>query len=438
MSPMWLPIACAVLALTPGVIATPQARPIAYSDLAPGLPTWLAQYGVAAESFPGLLRSINEQTGTRLRQGEKDHLIYFVLQSSRFTSRPRIEPALSAREFFLQFDPVQRAGYLAGESASSPGVPPEVRERMQDFLRALARGRSDERIDWFRKSIPPAERTMEHLAAEYRRAMVFLYQKEFAADSSGASLYQHRGHSSDTRVEANFAVWSALAVLKQRNSTLHMNRALIVGPGEDFAPRTGLIDSYPPQSYQPFAIADALLALRLADPQALRIDCVDINDRVLEFFEEFPKHRKPRLTLLAAWDDPQYLDFFGGLGLQIGTVSPVHGGKSLLVSKDVTNRVTAQKLNVITERYDPSPQYDLVVATNVFVYFSRIELSLALSNIHSMLGAGGTLIHNELRSEVEEISRLLGFPPVEARTLRLSEGQGRPLFDSFVIHRKGR
>jgi hypothetical protein len=55
-----------------------------------------------------------------------------------------------------------------------------------------------------------------------------------------------------------------------------------------------------------------------------------------------------------------------------------------------------------------------------------------------MLGAGGTLIHNELRPEVEEISRLLDFPPVEARTLRLSEGQGRPLFDSFVIHRKGR
>src|SRR6516225_6454861 len=102
MSPMWLPITCAVLALTPGVIATPQARPIAYSDLAPGLPTWLAQHGVAAESFPGLLHSINEQTGTRLRQGEKDHLIYFVLQSSRFTSRPRVEPALSAREFLLQ------------------------------------------------------------------------------------------------------------------------------------------------------------------------------------------------------------------------------------------------------------------------------------------------------------------------------------------------
>jgi hypothetical protein len=435
---MRLPIVCAVLAVSLGVTATPQARPIAYTDLAPGLPTWLAQQGVAAESFPALLRSINQETGTRLREGEKDHLVYFVLQSSRFTSRPRIEPALSAREFLLQLDPIERERYLTGESASSPGVPIEVRERIQDFLRALARGRSDERIDWFRKSIPPEERTVAHVSTEYRRAMVFLFQKEFVAGSSDISLYQHRGHSSDTRIEANFAVWSALAVLKQRDSNLRMNRVLIVGPGEDFAPRTGLIDSYPPQSYQPSAVADALLALRLADRQALRIDCVDINDRVLEFFEEFLKRREPRLTLVAAWDDPQYLDFFRSLGRHIGTVSLVPGGKSLVVSQDVANHVTAQKLNVITERYDPSPRYDLVVATNVFIYFDKIELSLALSNIHSMLGTGGTLIHNEPRPEVEEVTRLLGFPPVEARTLQLSEGQGRPLFDSFVIHRKNR
>jgi hypothetical protein len=435
---MRLPIVRAVLGLSLVVTATPQARPIAYTDLAPGLSAWLAQHGVDAESFSELLRSINEETGARLRQGESDHLIYFVLQSSRFTSRPKIEPALSAREFLSQLDPVERAHYLAREPASSPEVPLEVRKRMQDFLEALAHGKRDERIDWFRKSIPPAERTLGHLTGEYRRAMVFLYQKEFAAGSSDSSLYQHRGHSSDTRIEASFAVWSALAVLKQRHPTPRVNRVLIIGPGEDFAPRTGLIDSYPPQSYQPFAVADAVLALGLADRQKLRIDCVDINDRVLDFFEEFRKHREPRLTLLAAWDDPQYLDFFRGLGRQIGTVSPVPGGKSLLVSREMINRVTAQKLNVITERDDPSPRYDLVVATNVFVYFKSIELSLALANIQSMLGAGGTLIHNEPRPEIDEIGGLLGFPPVEARTLRLSEGQGRPLFDSFVIHRKER
>ena len=59
------------------------------------------------------------------------------------------------------------------------------------------------------------------LMREYERAMRFLYEKEFVAgrtsDSAAAvaALYQTRGHSSDTEIEAGYAVYAALATLKQ-------------------------------------------------------------------------------------------------------------------------------------------------------------------------------------------------------------------------------
>lgn len=418
--------------------ATPGKRLVGYGDLSPELQALLAGQGTTAEQFTALIRSIQEETETRLREGERDHLIYFLLQSMRFTRRPKIEPALSAREFVQSLEPEERARYLAGDAIAAPVIPRKVRERIVDFLRALDQDRSDERLNWFRTSIAGPERTIDQLSEEYARAMRFLYQKEFGGGERDSSLYQRRGHSSDTRIESSFPVWTALSVLKTLDASARMNRVLIVGPGQDFAPRTGLVDAYPPQSYQPFAVADALLALGLAGRDRLRIDCVDINDRVLDFFREFPKRRERRLTLLLEWNDPEYVEYFRGLGRSVGTETAIPGGKSLLVSKELTERVAADKLNIIAERYDPPRQYDLIVATNVLVYFNNTELLLALSNIHSMLAGGGILIHNELRPEVEQFSAALRFPVLQARTLRLSQGTARPLFDSFVIHRKAR
>jgi CheR methyltransferase-like protein len=418
--------------------ATFQHRSIEYSDLEPGARQILANQGKDAPLFPDFIRALDRETEERLRAGESDDLIYFLLQAKTFTRRPKIEPALSAREFVHGLTTNESEAYLSGGTVASltPRVPANVKDRMQDFLRALGRPQPDERLRWFQKSVPAAQRRLDHLCAEYARTMRFVYQKEIAKGAAGASLYQDRGYSSDTRIESSFAVSMGLSVLKELNAGFHVRRALIVGPGLDFAPRTDLIDSYPPQSYQPFALADALLASGLAKSAELRIDCVDINDRVLDFIREFPKRKERRLILLRGWDSPEYDEYFRKEGRQIGTESAIAGGKSLLVSKHIADSITADKLNVITERYDPSPQYDLIVATNVLVYFNDVELLLALSNIRSMLGERGYLIHNELRPKVEEFSTLLEFGPLQARTLRLAGEGSHALFDSFVIHRK--
>jgi len=102
----------------------------------------------------------------------------------------------------------------------------------------------------------------------------------------------------------------------------------------------------------------------------------------------------------------------------------------------LARNVTAAEMNILTERYDPSPGYDLVVATNILVYFNQQELRLALANICSTLRPGGYLVHNELRPEVESIARELNLAPVQARTIQMSAGAGKPLLDGIVIHRR--
>lgn len=192
---------------------------------------------------------------------------------------------------------------------------------------------------------------------------------------------------------------------------------LRVRAGLDFARRRDFFEVLPPQSYQPFAPADALLGLGLA-------------------------RQERRLVLVSRTRDPLFAGYFRNLGRHIGSEAALgnlparYQGKSLAISKSVAERIKAERLNILTEHCDPQPQYDLAVVTNVLVYFNNAELLLALSNIHSMLREGGYLIHNEPRVEVETFGRLLGLLLVQGRTLRLTAISEKPLFDSFVIHRK--
>jgi SAM-dependent methyltransferase len=412
-----------------------------------------------------------------------------MLQSQRFTRLPRIEPALSAAEFVGNLGAEERERYLSSKENYLPPaekIPPAVARRIQEFVRALDKPapREDERLGYFRKflrqNIPTHQAASQYLTAQYARSMKFLYEKEFVSQQvsgSGkssfvASLYQERGHSTDTQIEANYAVYTALSVLKAlsaaptgkvtgknaypaptgKNAYPAFNRVLIVGPGLDFAPRTDLMDIVPPQSYQPFAVADALLGLGLADPKQLRIHCLDIHPRVIQFLQEFPKRKAKRLTIFSGVRESErrswtleYREYFQKLGKNVGRESasrpppnlpPSHLWKTLTVRAEMANRITAERMNILTERYEPSPAYDLVVVTNVFTYFNATELALALANIQALLKPGGYLVHNELREDVEVFGKAQGLEPVQARTLRLTAGEETPLFDSFVIHKK--
>ncbi|MBL8221121.1 MAG: methyltransferase domain-containing protein, partial [Bryobacterales bacterium] len=200
---------------------------------------------------------------------------------------------------------------------------------------------------------------------------------------------------------------------------------LLIGPGLDWSPRTGLREDSPPQSYQPYALADSLLRLGLAERGGLNIDCIDINPRVVEHIRLFPETERV-IRLVYPAGDADWGGYFDSLGQAAGK----RDGAAFSVDQAVAQRVRAMRMNVLTERLSES--YDLAVATNVLVYFDDKELGLALANIAHSLQPGGYLLHNDLRPAVEEWARHLALPVVHARTVRMDPA--RPLYDGVVLH----
>src|SRR5258706_1309786 len=200
-----------------------------------------------------------------------------------------------------------------------------------------------------------------------------------------------------------------------------MGRVLIVGRGLDIAPRTDLVDRYPPQSYQPYATSQSILDLGLAEMP--RIECVDINERVIRFIRDFPHRSELKLAFRMPRGDPDFEAWTTWMATKLASV-PLEMGRA----------VTAQKLNIITQRLEST--YDLVVATNILVYLNDTESLLAIANIESMLGPGGYFIHNEPRAAIGQHALAAGLSPLQARTVRIGQGTKAPLYDAFPIYEK--
>ena len=373
---------------------------IQYEDLPPPARTAIAADASAFDSF---LADIKRTTQQRLLAGDREHLAYFILQSTSFTNLAPIEPAASAKQLH-----------------QTKSIPPDVQARMDAFIAALQQSPKGERLQYF-ASVKP-----EGLRIAYNEAMDFLYRKEFESKQNLnriASLYESRGYSSDTSIEATFPVYLALKRLPRAN----IKRVLIIGPGLDFAPRTALFDKYPPQSYQPYAVADALLSLGLTKEQDLQIDCLDINPNVVQFFDQ---QRAPQLHLPIKTLSPEHNAYTRQLGRKVG----VRSGNQLTIRRSLARRISATTGNILTDRLPH--QYDLIIATNVLAYMPRRELLLALANVHAALAPGGWFIHNDLREDVEAFTKLFNFEPQYADMIALSESATRGIFDAFVMHRK--
>jgi hypothetical protein len=372
-------------------------------------------------TFPGLIRDLSRETLRRKRDGEFDHLIAYALQSRQFTNAPRIEPAVSAKAF-----------------AQSALVPPGVRLRLREFLHALSNPAGNPRLEYFSHLVPAHDRNLKFLEGEYRRVVSFLYAKEFLHEKHA---YETRGYSTDTQVAANYVIWNALSVLKATNPDLRVRRVLLIGPGMDLAPRTALIDAVPPQSFQPYLVADALLTLGLSVMPDLEIDCVDINERVVGFINSFSKGQG-RLELYSAPGTDDYNRYFRSLGTKIGSLAPATPAgmpgdlltRAINVEPSVARAVHASELNISTQRL--AGTYDLAIATNVLLYFESPDLALALCNTAAMLGTGAYFIHNDLRPETEADAKLVGFEMLQARSVLVAEGRRAPLYDTFALNRK--
>ena len=294
------------------------------------------------------------------------------------------------------------------------------------------------------------------MISEYVRAMRFLYEKEFLAPKRAnaaaaiAELYRERGLSTDTAIEAGYLVHLGLATIAAADSTRRIERVLIVGPGLDLAPRTGLLEVGEPESYQPYAVLDSLVQLGLGRAEQVVIVGGDVNPRVVDRLRS-AGNRDVTLSLVTGIGesktvrfDEGYRSYVGRLGSSIGTPlsAPVTGPrlaghlkKALRPSPAAARAITAARLDIVTDRLD-GDRFDLVVVTNVFPYLSDVELTLALANIAAMLEPGGVLIHNEPRALAREVTAELGLPVTHSRTAIIAtvEGSATPLYDSVFVH----
>ena len=279
--------------------------------------------------------------------------------------------------------------------------------------------------------------------------MKFLYKKEFVRIvEGGGAATTTRGLSTDTAVEAGYAVHAGLGVLKGLDPSRRIRRVLIVGPGIDLAPRTGMLEVGPPESYQPWAVIDALVSLGLSRLEDLEVVGGDINPRVVDHLRA-SRQRAPVLRLVSGIGEsgsvafvPGYREYFTTLGRAVGSVAAAAASRPATCRRRSPSaplrppRSRAEALNIVTERLTGEP-FDLVIATNILPYFEKADLLLALSNIASMLAPGGVFLHNDTRPEVQEDAALAGLPSEQLRQVIIANVNGAPpLADTVVLHRR--
>jgi hypothetical protein len=452
-------VACALAAATSlqGAQDRPGVKRVTWEDVAP-LHGRLQEAGVSGDTFAARVQRIHDENARRVRDGDLDHLIFYLLQSTRFTRFAAIEPAVSAKTLVDRLDQRDREAFLRDPATARRRVPEPVRARLKALLRAFDQGPRDARLSYFRRLVDaqfPEPRAREDaLLGEYLRVMRFVYQKEFVAQRSAdpstavADLYRSRGLSTDTAVEAGYVVYLGLGVLRSLDPDRRIRRILLVGPGLDLAPRTALDEEGPPESYQPWAVMDAALSLGLSSAEDLEVVAVDINPRVVEHLRR-ARGTPPTLTLVSEIEESatvtfsdMYRDYFGRLGRATGTIRAMPPAmadgrlrKTLRVHPDAARALAAERLDIVTERLTGAP-FDLVVATNILPYFADTELMLAAANIDAMLAPGGVFLHNESRPALGPITDALGLQFEQSRHAVIAgvRGAAAPLFDSVFLH----
>src|SRR6185503_3511990 len=250
---------------------------------------------------------------------------------------------------------------------------------------------------------------------------------EGARRAAFASVYSDRGLSSDTSLPIDFALDETLGAAKAKGHlTGPVRRVAIIGPGLDFTDKTDGYDFYPVQTIQPFALVDSLVRLGLATTSDLKITAFDLSPRVTRHIDS-ARGRAAQGTPYALqlplvrndpahhWE-PGFVSYWQQAGSAIGDAAPSlrpPGGvadvdvRAVNVRPEVVLTGSARDLNVVVERparLEEAERCDLVVATNVLVYYDAFEQALALQNIASMLRPGGFLITNYAMSPSAPIS----------------------------------
>jgi hypothetical protein len=231
-----------------------------------------------------------------------------------------------------------------------------------------------------------------------------------------STLYQDRGLAPDTSVQVGNSIERALKVQKEQGflESGRVRRVAVVGPGLDFTDKLEGFDVYPQQSIQPFAVIDSLVRLGLAAPD-LCLTTFDINPRITLHLENARRKAsagegyvlqvsltRDRLGRERHPDVVKYWEVLGrDIGAEVAPILPTGEAadvrmRAVAVKPAVVTSIEPIDLNIVVERHEIplNDRFDLVVATNVLVYYSSFEQSLVLANLARMIRPGGFLVTN--------------------------------------------
>jgi hypothetical protein len=405
--------AASILAATPAAAVPP--------DLAGKKPQQLL------EMWPDWVRAQDRQVRERLAQGDEDSLVNLLLFGTSFTHEPRVSGEL-----------FEKLGAMGDQQEAQAELARVLIARAKDLVVAMAAPQRNERVDFMRRFVlakgmsldTPQDKAKvgEYLMQNYDRARTEFtgYMEEVQkARASGdpdqelavrARLFAKRGVSLDTSWLPNFAIENALRQLEVKGvlPAHSANRLAVIGPGLDFVDKREGYDFYPLQTIQPFALMDSALHLRLADAARVRVTSLDISARVnqhLAHMRQGAAAGKPYTIQLLReanvnWEDDAvtYWDRFGkDIGKPATPVQapPTAGSlkvRAVRIAPDVVRRIDAADLNVVYQRLalPERERFDVIIGTNIFVYYGPFEQSLALANVAHMLRPGGILLSNNL------------------------------------------
>jgi len=237
-------------------------------------------------------------------------------------------------------------------------------------------------------------------------------EAEFKARSR---VFEQRGISLDTTLLPNLAIEEALKQLKERGllKSGSVERVAVIGPGLDVINKDAGFDFYPEQTIQPFAAIDSLLRLGLAKPGRLTVTTLDISGNVNAHLK-VARQRALRgssytvqLPLRADihWTPgtvSYWQNFGSAIGKSVSPLAPANGigeikVRAVRISPSQVMRVRTADLNVVLQHIalPENERFDLVIGTNIFVYYEEFEQALAEVNIAHMLKPNGILLTND-------------------------------------------
>lgn len=371
----------------------------------------------------------------RIARGDLDSVVNLLLFGTSFTRQPRITIGLLSE---------LNERWNTGDRSAQETLARHYQQRAADLVDAARRAGADGHLQDARRVLTSRGHNLDtpagHAAAiqdllanvarvrdeAARLAHELAAQRSADSTTSFAErsrIFRDRGLSADSSVLTQFAIDRAIYALRDGGvlTARSVNRVAIVGPGLDFVDKQEGFDFYEPQTLQPFTFADSLLRCGLADRSAVTVTTLDVSPRVnghLRAAVRRATDRRDVYRLILPWNSghawsSEATEYWKRAGAQVGRAFAVPAPRNMpgvlargvAISPDIVRRVHPVEASIVSDRLElkDEQRFDLVLASNVLVYYDTFEQTLALASIAAMLQPGGVLLTNDAVLEIPEV-----------------------------------